>query len=168
MAQTLRTDLFAPAHLARVAAQDAERPVPPVAAAPRSLVSTFDGYLPSRGWAHPTNDTFAGIAADAQTVALWGYQLYGARLLAPASVQAMTTEPTPDQLFPGLGYALGTMVFFDLATDRAYGHEGSGPASSSILVVVPARHVSLAILIPEEDRHPEEQARDLLRALAAK
>ena len=168
MAQVLRADLFTPAHLTRVAAQDTERPVPPLAAPPRSLVSKPDGYLPSRAWAHPTHDTFAGIAADAQTVALWGYQLYGARLLAPASVRAMTTQPTPDQLFPDLGYALGTMVFTDLATDPGYGHEGSGPASSSILVVVPARHLSLAILIPEENRHPEEQARELLHAFAAK
>jgi D-alanyl-D-alanine carboxypeptidase len=168
MAQVLRADLFTPAHLTRVAAQDTERPVPPAVAAPRSLVTKSDGYLPSRAWTHFTHDTFAGIAADAQTVALWGYQLYGARLLAPASVRAMTTAPTPDQLFPGLGYALGTMVFSDLATDPGYGHEGSGPASSSILVVVPVRHLSLAILMPEENRHPEEQARELLHAFAAK
>ena len=167
MAQVLRTDLFDPAHLTRVAAQDTERPVPPLAAAPRSLVSKSDGYLPSRSRAHPTHDTFAGIAADAQTVALWGYQLYGARLLAPTSVRAMTTEPTPDQLFPGVGYGLGTMVYTDLATDPGYGHGGSGPASTSILVVVPARHLSLAILIPEENRQPQEQARDLLHAVAA-
>ena len=167
MARVLRADLFNPAHLTRVAAQDAERPAPPLSAAPRSLVSKSDGYLPSRAWAHPTHDAIGGIAADAQTVALWGYQLYGARLLAPASVKAMTTEPAPDQLFPGLGYALGTMVFSDLATDPGYGHEGSGPASTSILVVVPARHLSLAILMSEEDRHPEDQVRDLLHALAS-
>jgi D-alanyl-D-alanine carboxypeptidase len=167
MAQVLRSDLFGPAHLARVAAQDTERPVPPLAAARRSLVPKSDGYLPSRAWAHPTHDTFAGIAADAQTVALWGYQLYGAHLLAPASVRAMTTEPTSDQLFPGVGYGLGTMVYTDLATDPGYGHEGSGPASTSVLVVVPARQLSLAILIPEENRHPEDQVRDLLHALAS-
>ena len=167
MASVLRSDLFTPAHLSRVAAQDTERPVPPLAQAPRSLVPQPDGYLPSRAWAHPTDDTFAGIAADAQNVALWGYQLYGARLLTDASVQAMTTQPTPDPVFTGVGYALGTMVFSDLATDPAYGHEGSGPASTSILVVVPARHLSLAVLIPEATRPPQDQVRDLLHALVA-
>ena len=167
MASVLRADLFTPAHLTRVAAQDTERPVPPLGQAPRSLVPHPDGYLPSRAWAHPTDDTFAGIAADAQTVALWGYQLYGARLLTGASVQAMITQPTPDPVFPGVGYALGTMVFSDLATDPTYGHEGSGPASTSILVVVPARRVSMAVLIPEETRPPQDQVRDLLHALAA-
>lgn len=165
MAELLRADLFNPAHLARIAAQDLERPTPPVGNPPASQVPKLDGYLPSRAWAYPPHDTFAGIAADAPTLAWWGYQLYGSRLLPPAWVRTLTTQPSTDYVFPSTGYALGTMVFYQLSTDPAYGHQGGGPASSSILVVVPARRLSLAILAPEEGRNTDQIATELLRAL---
>jgi CubicO group peptidase (beta-lactamase class C family) len=164
MARVLRADLFTPARLGRIAAQDEESPTPPLGNPEPSVVPTPDGYLPSRAIAHLAHDTFAGIAADAPTLALWGYDLYGSRLLPAASVRTMTSQPSTDYVFPSVGYALGTMVFYQLSTDAAYGHEGSGPASSSILVVVPARHLSLAVLAPEEGRDLEPIATDLLRA----
>jgi D-alanyl-D-alanine carboxypeptidase len=164
MARVLRADLFNPAHLARIAAQDDEAPSPPVGNPAPSVVPRLDGYLPSRDIVHPAHDTFAGIAADAPTLALWGYDLYGSRLLSPAWVAALTTQPSTDYVFPSIGYALGTMVFYQLSTDPAYGHEGGGPASTSILVVVPARHLSLAVLVPEEGRNLDTIVTDLLRA----
>jgi D-alanyl-D-alanine carboxypeptidase len=164
MARVLRADLFTPAHLGRIAAQDEESPTPPLGNPEPSVVPTPDGYLPSRTIAHLAHDTFAGVAADAPTLALWGYELYGSRLLPAASVGTMTSQPSSDYVFPSVGYALGTMVFYQLSTDAAYGHEGGGPASSSILVVVPARHLSLAVLAPEEGRDLEPIVSDLLRA----
>jgi D-alanyl-D-alanine carboxypeptidase len=124
LAQVERADLFTPAGLSRVAAQDAERPVPPLAAPPGRLNAAPDGYLPNRSWARLGFDSFAGIAADAPTVARWGYQLYGARLLSAKSVLEMTTQPSQDSIFPGVGYGLGTMTFTGLGTDAAYGHTG--------------------------------------------
>src|SRR5207248_1287024 len=82
VAQALRADLFSRAGLKRVAAQDAERPVPPVAAPrPELGVATPDAYLPCRSVASLGNDSASGLAADASTVATWGYQLYGGRVL---------------------------------------------------------------------------------------
>ena len=45
------------------------------------------------------------MAADAPTLARWGYQLYGARLLPAATVHQMMTQESPGTVFPvdGLG-----------------------------------------------------------------
>lgn len=160
-----RADLFTPASLDRVAAQDAERPTPPLAAPPRQVNASPDGYLPSRAWSRSGNDSFAGIAADAATVAKWGYQLYGARLTSAESVRAMTSQLSEDNISPGVGYGLGTMIFMGLSTDPAYGHLGEGPGYTTLMAVIPARHLAAAVLIPEGGRHPEAIMRDLLVVL---
>ena len=166
MAQVLRADLFAPAQLTRIAAQDEEQPTPPMVGAPANLVPEPDGYLPLREWVHPVHDTSAGIAADAMTVATWGYALYGGRVLPAAASRELTAQPSVGSVFPGIGYALGTMVFDGISTGLAYGHVGSGPTSSSILVVVPSRRLALAVLSPDPDRPVELMARQFLTALA--
>jgi CubicO group peptidase (beta-lactamase class C family) len=165
LAQVERADLFTPAGLSRIAAQDAERPIPPLAAPPGRLNAAPDGYLPSRAWARLGFDSFAGIAADAPTVARWGYQLYGARLLSAKSVVEMTTQPSQDSIFPGVGYGLGTMAFTVLGTDPAYGHTGEWQGYTTIVAVIPSRHLSAAVLIPEAGRRPEAVMRDLLAVL---
>jgi D-alanyl-D-alanine carboxypeptidase len=160
-----RVDLFTPAGLSRVAAQDSERPTSPLAAAAGSAKARHDGYLPSRAAARAGADSFSGIAADAATVARWGYQLYGGRLLPPRSVAAMTSEPSVENIRPGVGYGLGTMVFPGLGTDAAYGHAGQDAGYSALLAVVPARHLAVAVLIPDSGRPTELIVRDLLAAL---
>jgi D-alanyl-D-alanine carboxypeptidase len=163
--QVERTDLFTSAGLSRVAAQDAERPTPPLAAPPRSLKVAPDGYLPSQSLAGSGEDSFAGIAADAATVAKWGYQLYGGRLLPIESVRAMMTQPSTGNIAPDRGYGLGTMVFMRLCTDATYGHSGSDPGYTTLLAVVPARHLAAAVLIPDNGRDTDSIMRDLLTVL---
>ena len=163
--QVERTDLFTPAGLSRVAAQDAERPTPPLAAPPSSLKVAPDGYLPSQSLAGSGEDSFAGIAADAATVAKWGYQLYGGRLLPIESVRAMMTQPSTGDIAPDRGYGLGTMVFTGLCTDTAYGHSGADPGYTTLLAVVPARHLAAAVLIPDNGRDTDSIMRDLLTVL---
>jgi D-alanyl-D-alanine carboxypeptidase len=107
----------------------------------------------------------AGIAADAPTLARWGYKLYGARLLPPQTVRAMTTQQAAGNVFPGIGYGLGTQLFSGLATDATVGHIGENPGYTSMLAVVPARHLSAAILIPEENRKVLVIMRNLLAAM---
>lgn len=160
LAQVERQDLFTPTGLRRVAAQDTERPIPPVAVAPVAE----DGYLPSWAWAHVGQDAAGGLAADAATVARWGYQLYGDRLVSSASVEAMTHPPSQATVFPGIGYGLGTEVFGGLGTDLAIGHLGSDPFYSTMLAVVPARHLAAAVLVPQGRRDVEQIMRDLLEA----
>jgi D-alanyl-D-alanine carboxypeptidase len=164
VAQAERADLFIPAGLKRVAAQDAERPTPPLAA-PARAVNAADGYVPSRLLAHWGADSAEGIAADAATVARWGYQLYGARLLPDESVQAMTTQPSDASIRPSIGYGLGTMVFLGLSTDVTVGHSGGDPGYTTFLAVSPARHLAVALLIPQENRETYTIMRNLLEAL---
>jgi CubicO group peptidase (beta-lactamase class C family) len=168
VAQVERADLFGPAGLARIAAQDAERPAPPLAAPPpgvtpaRNTNPAADGFLPNRAAARSGNDSFAGIAADAPTVARWGYQLYGARLLTAGSVHAMTSQALDQTVFPQVGYGLGTMLFTGLSTDPTVGHEGRSPGYRTCLAVIPARHLAAAVLIPRGERDPTPIIRELL------
>jgi D-alanyl-D-alanine carboxypeptidase len=165
VAQVERTDLFTPAGLSRIAAQDSERPTAPLAAPPHTLKLPADGYLPSESLASSGADSFAGIAADAGTVAKWGYQLYGARLLPLGSVHAMMTQPSAGDITAGRGYGLGTMVFSGLCTDATYGHSGADPGYTTLLAVVPARHLAAAVLIPDNGRDTDSIMRDLLTVL---
>jgi D-alanyl-D-alanine carboxypeptidase len=165
VAKAERDDLFTPAGLSRIAAQDAERPAPPLAAPPPGASAPPDGFLPYRAWARTGNDSLAGIAADAPTVARWGYQLYGGRLLSAASVRAMTTQPSNASLFPSQGYGLGTTVYLGLSTDPTYGHTGGSPGYTSLLAVIPARHLAAAVLIPAGGRIPDEIMRELLSVI---
>jgi D-alanyl-D-alanine carboxypeptidase len=165
LAQVERTDLFTPAGLSRVAAQDAERPTPPLAAPPSALRLTADGYLPSGSLAGSGEDSFSGIAADAATVAKWGYQLYGGRLLPIKSVRAMMTQPSKGGIAADRGYGLGTMVFTGLSPEPAYGHSGADPGYTTLLAVVPARHLAAAVLIADNGRDTDSIMRDLLTVL---
>ena len=165
VAQVERADLFNPAGLRRIAAQDTERPAPPLALPQRSLHPEPDGYLPSRGWARVGGSAFTGIAADAATVARWGYQLYGGRLLPAESVRAMTRQSSQVNLRPGVGYGLGTMVFSGLCTDPTYGHTGDDGRYAALLAVVPKRHLAVAVLIPQGGRDRDSVMRDILTAL---
>jgi D-alanyl-D-alanine carboxypeptidase len=162
VAQVERADLFTPAGLRRIVAQDAERPTPPLAVPARRVNATTDGYLPYRVWARLGNDSFTGIAADAMTVATWGYQLYGSRLLPAESVRAMTSQPSTENIVAGIGYGLGTMDLPGLSTDAAYGHLGQDPGYTALLAVLPARRLAAVVLIPEENRSVETIMRDLL------
>jgi D-alanyl-D-alanine carboxypeptidase len=107
------------------------------------------------------------MAADAPTLARWGYQLYGARLLPAETVHAMMTAESAGTVFPErtVGYGLGTMLFLDVSTETTVGHSGTSPAYSSMLAVIPARHLSAAILIPDEERDTYAVMADLFAAL---
>ena len=160
-----RTDLFASAGLERIVAQDVDRPTPPLAQ-PRCRRAARDGYLPSRAVADLQQDTFAGIAADAATIAGWGNTLYGGgRVLAPVLVRDMRIPPTLTGIAPGIGYGLGTMVFEGLSTAVTVGHIGEDPCYTSMLAAVPARHLAVAVLIPQGNREIVPIVRDLLDAL---
>ena len=163
-AELEEADFFGPAGLNRIAAQDSHRPPAPIAAAPRRLHVRPDGYAPFRGDASVFQDTAAGLAADAPTVARWGYLLYGGRVLKPASVAAMTTAASAEEVFPGVGYGLGTMLFSTLSTERAVGHIGSDIAYSSMVAVLPSRHLSVSLLIPEATNQVQLIMRTLIQA----
>lgn len=150
LATAFTKDLFKPAGLNRIVVQDAQRPMAPVAAPPRNLqgldLSQPDGYLPCRAWASVAGGA-GSIAADAPTMARWGYQLYGARLLPPARTTAMMTPQTPVGLAAGEGYGLGTTISREFSIQPVYGHAGGIAGFTSLLEVDPVRHLSVVVLL---------------------
>jgi CubicO group peptidase (beta-lactamase class C family) len=158
LATVLRRDLIAPAGLARVAVQDGERPPAPIANA-RTLIcpGAPDGYLPCRAVAS-ASAADGGMAADAASVARWGYQLYGGRVVPAGIVAAMTGGEAE--------YGLGTMRFSQsLGLGDAFGHRGGAPGYSTILVVVPERRVSVALLIADGPKRVDPVVSKLLSAI---
>jgi len=156
-AGVLRRDLATPAGLNHVAFQDGEKPLPPAAVDDNYSCGAPDGYLPCRGWASAAGPV-AGLAADAPALARWGYQLYGARVLPTELVSEMTKG--------GGEYGLGTAFFpDDVGIGRTYGHGGGTPDHSSLLMVLPGKKVSAALLFADGDRNVGKAMTDLMQAL---
>ena len=174
LAAALRADLFGPSRLTHIAVQDSERPPPPLAYPFDRKGPIEDGYLPTRA----VGSVSAGagsIAADALTVARWGYQLYGGQVLPPTLTRAMTTRQSVDTGYNG--YGLGAMIFPDYGEPHpAVGHGGNvslpGPHGgvdgySTILVTVPDLHVSVAVLTPSADAQLDSIVDGLIAAAVA-
>ncbi len=145
LATVLRRDLASPAGLKHAAFQDGEKPQPPVVVdVSDTCARVNDGYLPCRAFASLAAAS-AGLAADAPTVARWGYQLYGGRVLPPDLVAEMTK---------GEGeYGLGTELFReDIGIGTSYGHFGDISDHTSVLVVIPEKKVSAAVLFADGGR----------------
>lgn len=136
----------------RMVIQDAEAPAAPLAAPTRPADVAPDGaYLADRALASAFGAA-GGIAADAPTLATWGYRLYGGLILPPDRTVELTT--------PVVGRtALGTMIlgrdFYGpgapLSGEEAVGHNGTMPGYTSLLVILPADRLSIAIDIVGPD-----------------
>jgi D-alanyl-D-alanine carboxypeptidase len=158
LATVLRTELADPAGLRRAAFQDGEKPRPPVAGDANPVCGKADdGYLPCRAIAS-LSAANGGLAADAPTVARWGYQLYGGRVI-PAELVTQMTKGDGE-------YGLGTMLFtqrFGIGT--AVGHRGVMPDYTSLLVVVPEKRVSVALLLADGNKQIDTAMTELTAAL---
>ncbi|HYN30617.1 MAG TPA: serine hydrolase domain-containing protein [Dermatophilaceae bacterium] len=148
LATALRRDLWDPQGLDRLAMQDAQRLAPPLARPAADEIPRppkNQQYLPFRSFVSALAAA-GGVAGDAQTVARWGYLLYGAQLLRPETVAQMTDFGDGD------GYGLGTADFTHGVAYRSnidgYGHEGDVPGYRTVLAVIPSRRISVAILTP--------------------
>ncbi len=142
-------DLWKPLGLDRLAYQD-QQTLPPPLARPGPDEQLPDGtpdqpYLPSRSFASAFG-TAGGVAGDAESTARWGYDLYGARLLAPESVAQMTDFNDGD------GYGLGTFDFTSGLLSRSniegVGHDGILPGYRTVMAVIPSHQLAIAILSP--------------------
>lgn len=157
LAAALRRDLADPAGLRHAAFQDGEKPQPPAAVDDDPACGAPDGYLPCRAVASLAAAP-GGLAADAPTVARWGYQLYGGRVV-PADLVSQMTDGDGE-------YGLGTMLFTrQFGLGEAYGHRGDMPDHTSLLVVVPAKHVSIALILADGGRSIDRRMADLTTAL---
>lgn len=150
LAQALRRDLIDPADLHRVWVQDRERPHAPLTVAvenPDLPTVDADGpWLPSRSVASAAGAA-GGMAADAPSLARWGYMLYGGRVIDPLLVAQMT-EGGPEDW-----YGLGTeRVTADGA--QAYGHDGDIGSYHGLFLVWPDQATSIALIEPAPARLP--------------
>lgn len=138
-AEAVRRDVLAEMD-GRMAVQTGEAPSPPLAAPDRSTGAVPDGlFVPNRALASAAGAA-GGIAADAPTLANWGYRLYGGLILPPDRTVELSTPIAPD-------YGLGTMVVRGMAgTDLLVGHFGGINGYSTQLVVEPTRQLSIAFL----------------------
>jgi len=142
--QAVRRDLLA-GDTGRMVVQDSEPPVPPLAAAGRGSEGLPDAvpdgmFVPDRSLASLAGAA-GGIAADAATLAGWGYRLYGGRILPPARAVELATEVAPD-------YGLGTEILEHPWGPRGgvIGHGGRINGYLTVLAVTPAEQLSVAVL----------------------
>ena len=154
-AAVVREDLLDPAGLDRVWVQDDEQPVPPLAIGLDDpdvpLVDADASWLPSRSLVSGAGAA-GGIAADAETLATWGLELYTGQVLAADLVEQMTTPP------PEGWYGLGTEVGDDPDGEVVVGHGGNLGPYTSLLKVWPENRVAVAWLAPAS---PDPLAEDL-------
>ena len=147
LATVLRRDILGPAGLERMWMQIAEQPQPPLTVAvdrtDAMVVDPASGYLPSLASAS-TGVGGAGMAADAPSLARWGYLLYGGRIIDGDLVTTMTTHVTDTDQG---GYGFGTMVA-DFDGVQIVGHAGDYIQYSSILLVWPSTRTAVAVLAP--------------------
>jgi D-alanyl-D-alanine carboxypeptidase len=142
--EAVRRDLFTGIGT-RMVVQDAEPPVPPLAAPGRSPEGLPDAvpdgtFLPDRALASAAGAA-GGIAADAATLAGWGYRLYGGQVLPPVRTVELATEVAP-------AYGLGTEILEQSWGPRGgvVGHHGGINGYSTVLTVTPAEQLSVAVL----------------------
>ena len=162
----LRQDLIDPAGLDRVWVQDAEQPQPPLTVGvvdPEMPVVDPDGpWLPSRSM-ETLGMGAGGIAADAPSMARWGYLLYGGQVIDSSLVQQMTAGGPDDW------YGLGTQRITE-GSQLSVGHAGGEVSYHGRFWVWPDQATSIAVLVPAPERTPlldiDTTANQLLDQLA--
>jgi D-alanyl-D-alanine carboxypeptidase len=142
LGEALRNGVLATEGMGSIVVQDDERPQRPLAL-PHSSFRGFPsaneaevvggGYLPLRSLASAAWSA-GSFAADAPTLARWGYLLFGGYVLEPTSLTEMTTFHE--------GYGMGAG---DLGRG-AIGHGGEIPGYSSILATRPYDGLVVAAL----------------------
>ncbi len=159
LATAVRRDLLDPAGLAGMGLEPGR-----ALAAPGPDADSGDAVsAPGRALAAVASGA-TGLTADAADLARWGWVLYGARVLPPPAVAAMTTAAGPGRI-DQRPYGLGTMLYSrTIATGDAYGHIGREPGWTSVLVVQPDRPVAVAVLAVGGDRDVTGVARALFLA----
>jgi D-alanyl-D-alanine carboxypeptidase len=151
----LTRDLIEPAELERVWVQDAQPPEAPLTVSeqvPELDTVDKDGpWLPSRSMASVLGPAGA-IAADAPSLARWGYLLYGGHVIGSALVEQMTKA---DQAGAEEWYGLGTEGTVQ-GGQTLLGHNGDILTYHAFLVMATPDNVSIAILVPAPARNAVE------------
>jgi len=86
----------------------------------------------------------AGILSTADDIARFAIVLESGKLLSPKALQVMWAEQATDS-GKSTGYALGWMIRTHRGS-QAVAHTGEQPGSSTLLYLLPAKHVSFVVL----------------------
>jgi D-alanyl-D-alanine carboxypeptidase len=147
LAASITRDLTQPAGLERVWVQDTQQPDPPLTVSEEDPdVDTVDNdgpWLPSRSMASSAGPA-GGFAADAPSIARWGYLLYGGHVIDSTLVAQMTQDPAGDaDDWYGLG-TIRTMRDGELLV----GHDGDIITYHGDMIVTTTDNVAIAVLVP--------------------
>ena len=124
----------------RTVVQDLVKPRMPVA---RADVPGSTPFLPNRAVASATGAA-GGMAADAESIARWGYLLYGGLVLEPESLHAMLPTSIGEY---GLGTGSTHLTHRGL---MVVGHLGELPGYSTALGVQRENALSIAVLANDD------------------
>jgi D-alanyl-D-alanine carboxypeptidase len=151
VAEALRRDVLADRRFASLVYQPAERPQGPLAlphvngALVADAIVRGGGYLPSAAAASGGNGSGC-MASDSGTLALFGYELFGGRMLTQASIDQMT-EFKPTDIGP---YGMGVFDQTKLANQFPVFAVGNGGwddfGYSSVLTVLPSQGIAISVL----------------------
>ncbi len=166
LASVLRSDLLAAAGLDRIwtqAGQKPEAPQPPLAMPVDDpqypVVDAKGGLLPSNAAASSACGG-ADMAADAPSLARWGYLLYGGHIIDNSLVKVMTTG-NPKGGDPNYGnYGFGTMIAED-SEGPMWGHAGNYNQYTSIVLVWPKTSTAVSVLVPMSGGSENDSRGDL-------
>lgn len=145
----LRDRLFTPLSLNQTFLE-LEEEIPAPRAAPWADLNN-DGALEDIS-SHPREALYSGawtaggLVATADDVARWTKALFEGEILSQATLNLMLTFITPTSHPAAAGYGLGTMEFASNNLTR-WGHTGDIFGYGSIMMYVPERQISIAILI---------------------
>ncbi len=147
----LRVHVLADPRFASMVYQPDERPLGPLALpflggqVRPNILALGGGYLPSRS--ESSGGGSGGMASDSGALALFGYQLFGGRIVSEASLRAMTdfgTGASYDRYGLGVFDQTNLANGFGVQTVGNGGWDGGG--YSSIIAVMPSRGVAISVL----------------------
>jgi D-alanyl-D-alanine carboxypeptidase len=153
IAAMARRELFGAPGGDGLALQPAERPAAPRAHSywyPHSLLNRVDandgGPVLPRGNVATMVGTAGALAGDVPSLARWGSELLGGRVLQPSSLQEM--QRTHPGAFWG-GYGLG-LAKWSVDDRLMWGHSGDGLGSHSELWYLPKERITIAVAWNDE------------------
>jgi D-alanyl-D-alanine carboxypeptidase len=145
----LRSDVLADHRFSSMVYQPAERPKGPLALPfvdgklRPNIIEVGGGYLPTKAEASEANGSGC-MGSDSGALALWGYLLFGGKLLSAKSLLAMTDFGNGVY---GLGVYDQTRNNAWLGADQAIGNGGwDNGGYSSVLAVLPSRGIVITVM----------------------
>jgi D-alanyl-D-alanine carboxypeptidase len=148
VASLMRRDVFNHPGGDGLVLQPTERPRPPIAHGywyPHGVADPVDAsdggpFVPNRAFAG-LGSTAAALAGDVPSVARWGHELLGGRILQPASLKEMT-HFRRGGFWEGYGLGLAR----DTVDDRElWGHSGNGLGMHTELWHLPRENLTVAV-----------------------